>query len=379
MLNRRLIRIRAMQALYAYEKAKGANFLLAQDIIEEFFAPDLNSMEKQDRNKLQGLAKLAINIFREENSLNPSTEEFDPPAEVKAALKKARDFYKLKNKKDFDHYKLQSILDIDQIFDQYLTLLSLLIAIAGKHEQQQKEPHQSGLHRNKIIQSLAASKELEMQLLKKGVSWENEQVFVNKFFNEAIRTNAKVIEYADKVNHTAEEDLAIIKYLVKNVLLKHETSTGHFERMDIFWSENRDILRAMITHTIQDFPETQELALQFPDENWGESREFLSTLFRMTVEKDEELLTYLVPVLKNWDFERIAETDRILLKMGIIEMISYPAIPVKVTINEIIEISKNFSTPKSGQFVNGILDSVSKNLLNEGIIRKSGRGMLDNK
>ena len=72
MLNRRLIRIRAMQALYAYEKAKGANFLLAQDIIEECFAPDLNSMEKQDKSRLQGLSKLAQNIFQDENSLKPS-------------------------------------------------------------------------------------------------------------------------------------------------------------------------------------------------------------------------------------------------------------------------------------------------------------------
>ncbi|WP_229244094.1 transcription antitermination factor NusB [Emticicia sp. CRIBPO] len=368
-----------MQALYAYEKAKGANFLLAQDIIEECFAPDLNSMEKQDKSRLQGLSKLAQNIFQDENSLKPSNEEFDAPSEVTAALKKARDFFKIKNKKDYDNYSLQCIMDAEKVYDHYLSLLNLLILIAKKHDQPGKDPGYSGLHKNKIIKALTESKELETLTLKRGANWEKDQVFINKFFNEAIKNNAKVVEYSAKVNHTAEEDLAIIKYLVKNVLLKHELASEHFEKVDIYWSEDRDILRSMITHTLQDFPDIQHIDIQKLDETWDDSREFLTTLFRQTILKDDELLEYLVPVLKNWDFDRISETDRILLKMGIIEMINYPAIPVKVTINEIIEISKNFSTPKSGQFVNGILDTVSKNLVKDGIIKKSGRGMLDNK
>jgi N utilization substance protein B len=83
--------------------------------------------------------------------------------------------------------------------------------------------------------------------------------------------------------------------------------------------------------------------------------------------------------LQNWDIERVALTDRVLLIMALAELIHFPSIPIKVTINEFIEISKTFSTPKSKKFVNGILDRLSAELVKSGIIRKSGRGLLDNK
>ncbi|MCK5102009.1 MAG: transcription antitermination protein NusB, partial [Cyclobacteriaceae bacterium] len=83
--------------------------------------------------------------------------------------------------------------------------------------------------------------------------------------------------------------------------------------------------------------------------------------------------------LQNWDIERVAMTDKVLLKMALAELIYFPSIPTKVTINEFIEISKTFSTPKSKKFVNGILDGLATELVNKGIIRKSGRGLIDNK
>ena len=83
--------------------------------------------------------------------------------------------------------------------------------------------------------------------------------------------------------------------------------------------------------------------------------------------------------LQNWDIERVAMTDKVLLKMALAELIYFPSIPTKVTINEFIEISKTFSTPKSKKFVNGILDGLSTELVDKGIIKKSGRGLLDNK
>ena len=82
---------------------------------------------------------------------------------------------------------------------------------------------------------------------------------------------------------------------------------------------------------------------------------------------------------ENWELDRIARIDRILMHMAICEMLNYPNIPVKVSINEYIDISKNYSTPKSGQYINGMLDEISKKLSNEGKIKKSGRGLIDNK
>ncbi|MCP9769110.1 transcription antitermination factor NusB [Lacihabitans sp. LS3-19] len=373
MLNRRLIRIRVMQTLYAFEKAKGANFLLAQDLIAEAFAPDLNSMEKQDRNKLTGLLKLSQSLFSDEvnNDIFPSDDTL--PAEVKPVLSKAREYFKHKNKKDFEFYTLQSVLDAEKVYDLYLYLMNLLPEIAQKYE------GKGSLAKNRVIAAIKINKDLEHISLKRSINWENERIFINKIYNEALKTNAHVLEYEAIINKTLEDDLAIVKYIIKNVFLKHEVCDEFFEKMNIFWVEDRDILRTMMFHSINDFVELQTIKVEMLDEVWDESKEFLKILFNKTVTQEKEILGYLIPFLKNWEIERIIETDRILLKMAAAELMNFPSIPIKVTINEIIDISKNYSSAKSGQFINGILDSLNKDLTTRGLIKKTGRGMLDNK
>ena len=105
----------------------------------------------------------------------------------------------------------------------------------------------------------------------------------------------------------------------------------------------------------------------------------MKKLFSQTVEKEYELEQIIGKKANNWDVSRMAVTDMIILKMALTEMMIFPSIPVKVTINEFIEISKNYSTPKSKQFVNGILDVLANELSSKGIIKKSGRGLIDNK
>lgn len=374
MLNRRLIRIRAMQTLYAFEKAKGANYLLAQDLIAEAFAPDLNSMEKQDKPKLLGFQKLAQNIFQEEVlNLEGTPDEAGVPSEVKVVLQKARELLKNKNKKDFENNSLQCLINAEKVYDQYLYLLTCLIEISSKFSDNQN------FSQNKLIKALAASKELEHQALKRGINWDKERTFINKLHNEAFKKNIHIDEYLKKVNHTSEEDVVIVKYIIKNILLKHEVAEEFFEKMNIFWEEDKEILRTMLFHTVKDFPDTGNVEIEILDDVWEESKDFLKVLFCETVKEDKQLMRYLVPILKNWEMDRIIETDRILLKMATTELINFPSIPIKVTINEIIEISKNFSSLKSGQFINGILDSLIQDLTKKGIIKKSGRGMLDNK
>jgi N utilization substance protein B len=113
--------------------------------------------------------------------------------------------------------------------------------------------------------------------------------------------------------------------------------------------------------------------------NWEDDREFFMALYQHTLDHDQEYEKLIVDKVQNWDTERVAMIDKILLKMAISEMVSFPSIPVKVTINEYIELSKLYSTPKSRQFINGILDVIAADLVNSGVIRKSGRGLIDNR
>jgi N utilization substance protein B len=125
--------------------------------------------------------------------------------------------------------------------------------------------------------------------------------------------------------------------------------------------------------------ESEPLQIADISYNWEEDSEYVLELFKMTIKENNYLEELLKDKLQNWDIERVAMTDKVLLKMALAEMIYFPSIPTKVTINEFIEISKTFSTPKSKKFVNGILDGLCVELIDKGVIRKSGRGLLDNK
>jgi N utilization substance protein B len=330
-------------------------------------------MEKQDRKKLTGLLKLTQAIFSDEVNAGVFPSDETLPAEVKSVLGKAREYLKFKNKKDFDFYSLQSVLDAEKVYDIYLYLLNLLSEIGHRYDGKGK------LYTNKVILAIRNSKDLEHLSLKRSINWGNERIFINSIYNEALKDNAHLEEYEAIVNRTTEDDLAIVKYIIKNIFLKNDVCSEFFEKMSIFWVEDREILRTMLFHSINDFVESETVVVETLDEVWEESKEFLKSFFKQTVAEEKGILEILVPFLKNWEIERIIETDRVLLKMAVCELMHYPSIPVKVTINEIIEISKNYSSAKSGQFINGILDSVNKDLTSRGLIKKTGRGMLDNK
>jgi N utilization substance protein B len=379
MLNRRLIRIRAMQALFAYKQAEGANFQLALDLIAETFAPDLNSMEFQDKEKLEGYRKLGQQLLQEEFSRQTDDDNFTAPAEVMRAVEKAKDYYLLKNKKDTHHYANRMVIEAERVYDLYLQILQLFIELADRADLDGVATGQSKLSDNQIVKALRQERLLETLLIRRSVNLSSEQVFVAKLYREVIRSNKYYEEYCSKVNHTLEEDFSILKYLLKNVILKHEIAWEFFEKQDLYWIDDIETLRAGVTHTFQALVENGKLKLVILDEEWEERKEFLQTLYNKSILEAKELEEILIPKLKNWEIDRIAGTDHILLKMAVVEMLNYPSIPVKVTINEIIEIAKDYSTPKSGQFVNGILDVVAKDLKESGKLRKSGRGMLDNK
>ncbi|EMR02237.1 transcription antitermination factor NusB [Cesiribacter andamanensis] len=113
--------------------------------------------------------------------------------------------------------------------------------------------------------------------------------------------------------------------------------------------------------------------------NWEDDREFFVDLYRLSLANEQQYEELISTKSKNWDVERLALTDKIIMMMALCEMINFASIPVKVTINEYIELSKRYSTPKSKIFVNGLLDVLSAELQEKGIIRKSGRGLIDNK
>ncbi len=371
MLNRRLARIRVMQSLYALDKAKGANYELALDLISDAFLPDLNSMVVQDRNKLAGLTKLSHSLFSDLVLNDLDIKEEIPSEDVGQVLVKAREFLRQRNKKDFEYHTLQILLDAEKTYQVYLYILNLLVGLQDKNG--------SALASNRAILALKNNKDLEYLTLKYGAKLDGEQITINRLYDEALKNNPHVLEYKGIVNKTLEDDLSVVKYLIKNVILKHEVSEEFFEKLYLYWSTDKEILRTMLFHTFNDFVEAQITVVERLDYRWDETKDFMKELFREAASRDKELRGYIKPFLKGWEIERVRETDIILLKVAVAELMFFPSIPVKVTINEVIEISKDYNTENSKTFINGILDSLYKSLVSKDLIKKSGRGMIDNK
>ncbi len=152
----------------------------------------------------------------------------------------------------------------------------------------------------------------------------------------------------------------------------------YFEEQNIRWAEDKDIIKSMVDKTIKSFVDGKT-TLQKVSLNWDEDREFTEKLFNNTITLGAEYKDLIAKNTRNWEVDRLPLTDRVILEMAIAEMIHFPNIPVKVTINEYIELTKEYSTPKSRQFINGILDVISKSMRDSGAMKKSGRGLLDNK
>ncbi len=388
MLNRRLLRTKAVQALYARKLTADANRLLALDHIDEAFAPDLNSMEFQDKTKLSGMKRLAGITLDEFIKNGKPGEGEELPLQVINVARSAFEAYQRQTDTDGQKVVRRVLNETESIYVDFIRILSMLIELShqAKIDRERRYddpespfPKEGGLNTNRVILVLEADKNLEQEIIRNGINWSNEMGIIRKIYREALRKDAEYEAYCNKKEHTPEEDQLIIQYILRQVILKHEVPLDFLEQRDLYWVDHSELIRGLAIKTLKtaDLSETFELAPLTKD--WEEDRFFVEELFRIVLEEGDKYDVYLEEQLKNWELERVALVDLIILKTALAELIHFPGIPVKVTINEFIEIAKRYSTPKSGKFVNGVLDVLSVKLASEGVIRKSGRGLIDNK
>jgi transcription antitermination protein NusB len=382
-----------MQSIYAYRQAERSDYQLALDLINETFAPDLNSPTPQDLKKLEGYRKLGSILFEESVQKGQISADEEVPKPVHETVTKAIQFYHNQIRKDQNFLGKQMITDAEKIYDRYLWLLLLLIELADYVQQEEEERQHRQMrpqaaskrelkfHHNRVVQRLKEHQPLEKEAIRRGLNWGAERAFVKELYKEVIKKDPAYIEYIQLAEANFEEDKKIVSHIIKNIIFKHELSSNFFQMLDLSWPENKDVLKSMVTKTIKNIEEDNPASLELLDLaiNWEDDRDFFADLYKYTIENDEQYEEMVSSKTKNWDVERVAALDKILLKMAIAEIMHFPSIPVKVTINEYIELSKVYSTPKSKQFVNGMLDAISAELTTKGLVKKSGRGLIDNK
>jgi N utilization substance protein B len=388
MLNRRLLRTKAVQALYARKLTADANRLLALDQIEEAFAPDLNSMEFQDRAKLTEMKKQAGAVLDQFIKNGVANEGENLEAKVSNVARSAYEAYRRQTVADGQKMVRRVLNETESIYVDFIRILSMLIELSRQAKMDRERryddpeapfPKDGGLNTNRVIMVLEEDKNLEEEIIRSGISWGNEMNLIRKIYREALRKDAEYEKYCSTAEHTPKEDQQIIQYVLRQVILKHEVPLDYLEQRDLYWTDHSELIRSLAIKTLKTADTSETLQLAPLTKDWEEDRSFVEELFRIVVEESDQYDVYLDDQLKNWELDRIALVDMIILKTALAELIHFPGIPVKVTINEFIEIAKRYSTPKSGKFVNGVLDVLSVKLAKEGIIRKSGRGLIDNK
>jgi N utilization substance protein B len=383
MVNRRLLRVKAFQQLYAFWTQERAQHQLAFDELTHIFQPDLSLMvaKEEQMPRLEGLRKLA-EIQLTEFFQGIPTEESIPEESLHAA-KSVYKTYQNNTKKIAIHLKKEMVTEVEKIYHAYLKILFYiqnLSQIANWDEQRRllETPLKtSKFCQNKVLAILPKWKELQRAFADYHIGWsEDEETRLKKLFIEAILVDETFISYLPKSGENFAQDIEMIRYLLKNFLLKHPMMAEYFEEKDLNWHINKDVIKSLSTKTFK-VDALEDLSLQVLALQWEDDKRFFEDLFEGSIEMDQELNTWVGEQTKNWESDRLAMSDFILLKMAVAEMIKFPSIPVKVSINEYIELAKNYSTPKSGQFINGILDVISNRLVIEKVIQKSGRGLID--
>ena len=366
-----------MQTLFAYEQCMEANNTLAQDLIDERFAPDLNSMEVQDKPLLKAKKNEALSLYKK-LFVNEKVSESDD-ARVNSVAEEALKLCHSNNKKDFNFLKKNLVAEVEKINQRYYEVLGLLIAFSDAGKSDKKNDHSNFL-KNEFIKVLRKDEVLQGVLLKSNATWENNTALVQSWFRDVIKNDKVYLEYVRADSPDENEQKNIIKHIVRRLILGETVINDFFAERDIRWTEDHDIVKSLVDKTLKSLDADQgTIQLQKLSMDWEDDLIFMNTLFEKTTQIEKSNKDLIANNTKNWEVDRLPLTDRVILEMAITELINFPAIPVKVTINEFIELTKHYSTPKSAKFVNGILDVIAKELLTSGAVKKSGRGLIDNK
>jgi N utilization substance protein B len=376
MLNRRTLRIKAMQTLFAYQHAKISNFNIALEKIGGIFGSKLETIENQDPIKLKHQKEEASKLFGENYKILNGKVTGSADNEVNKVTEDVIKEYHQQLKKDFTYTRNLMLEQVEEIPKTYYAILYLLSELSDFSIQSKHKEH--SLVKNLLICKIKEDNSLQSLILKLQISWDTyrDQIII---WYRAIKKSSKYKEYSSKEEHGFDEDKDLVTFIVREVIFKDEVSKEFWEEYDINWAENKAIVKSMVSKSLKETKEEGDLVITEISYNWEEDKTFFDLLFTISVEEDSKFEEVIVQKLKNWDIERVAITDKAILLMAMTEFINFPSIPVKVTINEYIEISKKYSTPKSKQFVNGILDVLAKDLEAQGLIKKSGRGLIDNK
>jgi N utilization substance protein B len=277
---------------------------------------------------------------------------------------------------------------IENIEDLYLILLSSLIEIRNKEIQYIEIAKQKHLATpeernpnlrfvtNPILVALAENEAIQSALEKRKINnWQiNDDTIL--MLLQVVKQSELYEEYMGKNTVTFEDHSLFVSEMFSELIAPNEKLYSYLEDFKLTWVDDIPVVNTLILKQLKQVSEKKNIVSIpsiYKDE---EDKDFAIDLFRKTVLNESALAKEFLDKTPNWDMDRIAELDTIILKMAICEFLKFPSIPLKVTINEYLELAKEYSTPKSSIFINGILDNLVKDFQSNNRINKAGRGLM---
>ena len=284
--------------------------------------------------------------------------------------------------KNLDTAEKELFFSLSKAYDMYNYLLLLMVEVTKQAERKQSAakskllPTAEELYPNtKFVDNrFIAQLEVNKQLLEfsetQKKTWENESEFV-KSLCEKIMDSDIYKEYMASETSSYEEDRELWRKIYKRIIFNNPELDQVLEDQSLYWNDDKEIVDTFVLKTIKRFDEKngakQELLPEFKDE---EDQDFARRLFRRTILNADYYRHLISENTRNWDLDRVAFMDVIIMQIALAEILSFPNIPVSVSLNEYVEIAKLYSTPKSGSFINGTLDGIVNVLKEENKLNK---------
>ncbi len=278
---------------------------------------------------------------------------------------------------------------IDAIQDLYLIMLSSLIEMAKKEKvflhlssqkhlatPEERNPNNKFIN-NIIFQLLEENNSLSIALENRKITnWNIHDDYINLLLT-SLKESKLYAKYMSTTVNTFEEDKQFIVDLFSEIIVPNEKLYEYLEDDKLTWIDDIPVVNTHIVKQLKAIKSAEDVSFRVPKLfKDADDKDFAKDLFRKTVLNEKELAKEFDSKTPNWDMDRIAEIDTIILKMSICELLKFPSIPVKVTLNEYLELAKEYSTPKSSIFINGILDNLVKEFQSNKKMIKAGRGLM---
>ena len=283
--------------------------------------------------------------------------------------------------KNIDIAEKELLFSLSKAYDLYNFLLALVVAVTKEERRrmdlltqraarEELEAPSQKFAFNQFAVQLEENKMLNSFLEDKKLSWEDDIEFVRRLCNQ-IEQSQIYSEYMSTPENDYETDRELWRKLYKLFIQDNTDLDTLLEEKSLYWNDDKETVDTFVLKTIKRFElenkNKQELLPEYKDE---EDKEFARKLFRATILNADDYQRYMSETSRNWDFSRLAYMDVVIMQIAIAEMLNFPGIPVMVTINEFVELAKLYSTPRSGSYINGMLDAIARYLIGEGKILK---------